>query len=397
MASKLFYIAFIGNFIDQYSLSNLLWLTAFVGYFVGLGSLEYHYSVVRDVKFNKIFFENDSIELVRNHFGAVSSISFFSISIFLISQYIFGFSVFTDYLNNPLTICLIMLIVYFEIINTDQYRYFQVNNKRAQILSLFSRNFMPILIHLGLIYFDLITNIILSYLILTLTFSFLGTFFWGFYSGNFRGNIFIFRIPSFARLKKSRYAIGLVVFSSAYLQLDKVILINFLDNISYIKYSIFSMIGLASFVVVQVLIIQPSLRDWYGQQFIKPFRFALLAKALMIQLFCFVVILVGLNLLKASLSDSFQITFLSIIVLLGFISFSLSNVLSAYMYAAKFDMSSIKIEFFVCLISYLFLISVIFLDFLPVYFFPFVFGLSALLFRIIFVYNQNIKLKNKFS
>lgn len=391
MASKLVYVAFIGNFISAEPLSNLLWVTAFVGYFVGLGSLEYHYSIVREVKFGQTGFESRSGKIVSGHFGSISSISVFSICLFLIIQYLTGFTLFTDHLNNRLHIALIMLIVYCEIINTDQYRYFQVNDKKSQILSLFTRNFMPILLHAGFVYFGKFDDVVLSYLVLTLSFSFLGTFVWGLYSGDLRGNILFFRLPSIGRLMRSRYAIVLVACSSAYLQLDKIILINFLGDVEYVKYSIFCMIGLASLVVVQVLLIQPSLKAWYGQKVIGAFSFALLGQALFLQLTCLVAILSGLSLLNTLLPDAFEVTFFSVTVLFGFTFYGVSSVLSAYMYAAKFDGPSIRIELSVLLVSYLFLLSVVYLELPKLHFFPLVFGLASLLFRGVFVYRCELK------
>lgn len=391
MASKLIYVAFIGNFISAEPLSNLLWVTAFVGYFVALGSLEYHYSIVREVKFGQSGFEIQSREIVREHFGSISSISILSIFFFLSVQYLAGFTFGTNHLNNGAHIALIMLIVYCEIINNDQYRYFQVNDKKSQILSLFLRNFMPILLHAVFVYFGKFDDVVLSYLILMLSSSFLGTYVWGLYSGDVRGNILRFRLPSTTRLMKSRYAIVLVACSSAYLQLDKIILINFLEDIEYVKYSIFCMIGLASLVVVQVLTIQPSLKAWYGQEVISPFKFALLGKAFALQLACLVAILSGLILFNTLLSDAFEVTFFSITVLFGFTFYGVSTVLSAYMYAAKFDGPSILIELMVLFVSYSFLLSIVHLELPKLHFFPLVFGLTSLLCRTAFVYRCGLK------
>lgn len=380
MGSKFLYIAFLGSYVSTEALSTLLWIAAFVGYAVAVISFEYHFGVVRQVSFTTSGYSSASESLVDNHFGAITFLTLSGISGFLLVQSIFDFSVFPSYLNNATSILLLAAIVYCEVVNTDQYRYFQVNGIRLQIGSLVFRNFLPPFFHACFIYFGLGGDLVRIYLIIWLCCSASGSFFWSLYIGRYVNNLFKVRLPSRKILLTSKFAISISLLSAAYLQLDKVILINLLDADSYISYSIFCMIGLASLVIVQVLFIQPNLKAWYGDDKAK-FEWEHLLRLLLIQIVSVASIVVILFYFDGRLPDGFTVTSDSLMVLSGFILFAASNFMSAYMYASGFDIASLKIEAIIFIASYSFLVLNWQLGFNFYYFFPFIFGILGFIFR----------------
>tara|TARA_B100000963_G_scaffold359326_1_gene386373 strand:- start:4548 stop:5777 length:1230 start_codon:yes stop_codon:yes gene_type:complete len=372
------YIALLAIFISEENLASIFFISYLITFLAIVVPIEYHYAVLRKCNFKDDGICIESIPYYKHHLRTVNFLNYFFIffaSIFLI---FLNFNIDLTILSsefNSLNIILLFFIVFFETKNNELYRYFQVSRIDLQILNLLFRNLLPVVFHLALIIFLENLSVITSYLCLILFFNILASSLGNVYM---KENIFKLDLapssPKLSNLKFLKYSFPIVLLSTFYMQLDKISLAYFLSEKKFIFYGFYSNISNFIIIFTQIVVIQPQLKSWYGNNQIKFNFFSLLKKVFIVFSFACTLLLLAV-ILSIFLPEVYKINFNASYIFLGYFLYGVSNVLTVMFYVTKKDHLLLKLESISVALGMCTFIFLFQLELIPVETFPLIMGL----------------------
>jgi hypothetical protein len=350
---KLFYIFILEARVDPYFFSFYLLIQNFTVYFITFASLEYGYESFRSSKYKLGFLPIKVNEKVYGHIRGLTSIVIIELTFFVITYIVF-YEEFKSQIS-LIELIMLLLILFLEVHNNEYYRYYQVNNIKLQIHSLITRNFFPQILFLISIYIYDFSNPILIYLLFQLIFSLISFVMFRLYLVSNCYSYLIPSIPNLSYFKNNFIGVLLVLLSSSYLYLDKLIYFDLLSSSVYNIYVISFMIGMIFCVIIQIVLIQPNLYEWYSQR----------NNGINKNILLFVIIsppfvyLIGISIDNLLIDYDFNIfengnPFVSVIF--GLYLYALSNIFSVYNYALRKDLVNLYIEILILIIAIMFLL-----------------------------------------
>lgn len=337
---KFAFFAYESRRLDADGLAQLFYIMFALGIGVIFCSTEIYYGFVR-----RITGRNDDDQTVINEHFNVTSTHLLVIFVTCALALSLGFgSHISPYISGH-TPFLLLLIVIFECLNTDAYRYFQINSIPDQIISLIFRSFVPFVAFMAhSVYAPNVSIVVFLYYLLSCS--------------------AIVSIWSLRRLRVSLHfpgrreidnwwrairqsltiAMPIVLLQFVYMSYDKQVAARIMPSSQYANYSFYSNIGQIVILYVQITKIQPMLSQWYSRtsEFIdkKDILKSFFELFVLFLVGCFSLAL-GSSLLGASLRPNFT----SYCIVLGYLSAAFSGYFGAFMYARQLDRPIRNIEF----------------------------------------------------
>mgnify|MGYP001283148236 CR=1 FL=1 len=371
------YITLLALFISEDNLASIFFISYLITFLAIIIPIEYHYAVLRGCNFTNNGLNDESIPLFKHHLKAVNFLNYVFIAFAVISLIIFDSISSIIQENNDVTllnIILLLVVVFFETKNNELYRYFQVSRIDLQIFNLLIRNLLPVIFHLLIVIFIKDINVITSYLCLIIFFNIIASFLRNIYlKESFFKLDLLPSLPTVDNIKFLKFSFPIVLIATFYMQLDKITLAYLLPGKDFIFYGFYS--NLSNFIIVftQITVIQPQLKNWYGNNHIDFDYIALFKRVFFVFLFA-CVLLFSAIFLSMYLPEVYKIRINASYIFLGYFLYSVSNILTVMLYVSKRDFLLLILEFLSVLFGILTFAFLFYAQLISVEIFPLVLG-----------------------